>query len=151
MKVQFSNPRTGQVKSVKVGWNWGLFLSGGFIGLPLFLNGLCMWGAVMASLWIFSFIIMDGTASVILSGIGVGLCIYLGARGSEIIAKKYLMHGWRWLNPESDTVNFAKNQWGLNTETRESSPFSSREPAASTNDFGAIVMEPPRRRNSRLH
>jgi hypothetical protein len=151
MKVQFSNPRTGQVKSVKVGWNWVLFLSGGFIGLPLFLHGLCIWGAVMASLWIFSFIILDGMASVILSGIGIGLSIYLGAKGSEIIAKKYLLHGWRLDNPESDTAKFAQNQWGIKTETRESSPFSSREPAALASDFGTIGMEPPRHRNSQLN
>ena len=73
MKVQFNNPRTGQVKSVKLGWSWSLFLSGGLIGLPLFLQGLCIWGAVMASLWALGFIIPDGVGTFMLSVIGIGL------------------------------------------------------------------------------
>jgi hypothetical protein len=115
MKVQFNNPRTGQVKSVKVGWNWSLFMSGSLIGLPLFLRGLSIWGSVIVSLWVFSFIISDGIGTVILSVIGIALSIFLGVKGNEMIAKNYLKQGWKLVNPESDIVNIAKKQWRLET------------------------------------
>lgn len=143
MKVQFSNPRTGQIKSVKVGWNWGLFLSGGFIGLPLFLSGLCTWGAVMASLWVFSFIILDGLGTVILSVIGIGLSIFFGVKGNEMIAKRYLMHGWQFVNPENDIVKIAKKQWGIKTEAWESPAYSFIEREELKRDCGSIGMEGP--------
>jgi hypothetical protein len=113
MKVQFNNPRTGQVKSVKLGWNWGLFLSGALIGVPLFLQGLCFWGAVMASLWALGFVIANGTGTFILSLIGMGLSIFLGLKGNEMIAKNYLKYGWKFANHENDIVKIAKEQWGI--------------------------------------
>lgn len=116
MKVQFNNPRTGQVKSVKLGWSWSLFLSGGLIGLPLFLQGLCIWGDVMASLWALGFIIPDGVGTFMLSVIGIGLSIFLGLKGNEILAKNYLKYGWKFVDPENDIVKIAKKHWGIRTE-----------------------------------
>lgn len=118
MKVKFNNPRTGQIKSVKFGWNWGLFLSGGLVGVPLFLQGLSIWGAVMVSLWVIDFVIPDGMGTVILAVIGIGLSIFLGLKGNEMIAKNYLKYGWKFVNPEHDIAKIAKEQWGIKTETQ---------------------------------
>jgi hypothetical protein len=116
MTVQFTNPRTGQVKSVKLGWSWSLFFSASFIGLPLFLQGLSIWGAVMASLWVLGFVIPNNSGIFILSVIGIGLSIVLGLKGNEMIAKNYLKYGWRFTNPENEIVKVAKRQWGIETE-----------------------------------
>jgi len=117
LKVQFNNPKTGQVKSVKLGWSWSLFLSGGFLGIPLFLQGLSIWGAVMASLWAVGLVIANDTGTFILSVIGVGLSIFLGLKGNEMIAKNYLKYGWSFANPENEMVKIAQKQWGVETET----------------------------------
>ena len=52
MKVAMTNPKTGEVKEVKVGWSWILFLFSGFFGLPLFLRKLHVWGGIFLILWI---------------------------------------------------------------------------------------------------
>lgn len=117
MKVKFNNPRTNQVRSVKLGWSWSLFLSGGLMGIPLFLQGLSIWGAMVASLWVLGFVISNGTGTYILSLIGIGLSIFLGLKGNEMIAKNYLKYGWKFANPENDIVKIAKKQWGIETET----------------------------------
>jgi hypothetical protein len=120
MKVKFNNPRTGQIKSVKVGWNWGFFMAGSLIGLPLFWSGFSLWGSVMVSLWVLGLVISHGMGRVILSAIGMGLSIFLGVKGNEMIAKNYLKLGWEFADPESDTVKIAKEQWGITTEMWDS-------------------------------
>ncbi len=52
MKVAMTNPKTGEVKEVKVGWigYYSYFLS--FFGLPLFLRKLHVWGGIFLILWI---------------------------------------------------------------------------------------------------
>jgi hypothetical protein len=59
------------------------------MGIPLFLQNLSIWGAVMATLWAIGFVISNGTGKLILSLIGMGLSIFLGLKGNEMIAKKY--------------------------------------------------------------
>ncbi len=71
----------------------------------------------MVSLWVFSFIFSDGIGTVILSVIGIGVSIFLGVKGNEMIAKNYLKHGWELVNPEDNIVKIAKEQWGIETET----------------------------------
>jgi hypothetical protein len=127
MKVKLRNPRTGQIKTVKVGWNWGLFLSGSLMGLPLFIRGLCLWGSLMASLWVFGFIISDDTGTLILSILGIGLSIFFGAKGNEMIAKNYLKHGWEFVSPETAMVRIAKKQWQIETAMPSSQSYSFSE------------------------
>jgi hypothetical protein len=118
MMIQFNNPRTGQVKSVRLGWSWSLFLSGGFVGIPLFLQGLSIWGAMMATLWGLGFAISNDTVTFMLSVMGVVLSIFLGLKGNEMIAKNYLKYGWQFANSESEIVKVAKKQWGIESEPR---------------------------------
>ena len=51
VNVTFRNPKTGELKQVKVGWSWILFLFSGLFGLPLFLRRLQMWGWLFFALW----------------------------------------------------------------------------------------------------
>ena len=52
MKVAMTNPKTGEVREVKVGWSWILFLFSGFFGLPLFLRKLHVWGGIFLIIWL---------------------------------------------------------------------------------------------------
>ena len=46
MKVQLKNTTTGEVVQIKVGWSWTLFFFSPFLGIPLFLRKLHVWGGV---------------------------------------------------------------------------------------------------------
>ena len=46
------NPKTGAVKPFRDGFDWILFLFSGALGIPLFLRGLPLWGAVFVALWV---------------------------------------------------------------------------------------------------
>ena len=74
----------------------------------------------MVSLWALGLVISHGMGTVILSVIGMGLSIFLGVNGNEMIAKNYLKQGWKFIDPESDAVKIAKQQWGIETEMWDS-------------------------------
>lgn len=122
MKVAMTNPKTGEVKEVKVGWSWILFLFSGFFGLPLFLRKLHVWGGIFLILWIVYIIapsIMQNEEEalglmILLNLVFLGLQIWLGIKGNEMTAKNYLELGWNFINPDSDEVKFAKGKWGIN-------------------------------------
>ena len=122
MKVAMTNPKTGEVKEVKVGWSWILFLFSGFFGLPLFLRKLHVWGGIFLILWIVYIIapsIMQNEEEalglmILLNLVFLGLQIWLGIRGNEMTAKNYLELGWNFTNPDSDEVKFTKGKWGIN-------------------------------------
>lgn len=122
MKVAMINPKTGEVKEVKVGWSWILFLFSGFFGLPLFLRKLHVWGGVFLVLWLVYLVVPSLFyneeealgLSIVLNLIFLGLQIWLGIKGNEMTAKNYLELGWNFINPDSDEVKFAKGKWGIN-------------------------------------
>ena len=122
MKVAMTNPKTGEVREVKVGWSWILFLFSGFFGLPLFLRKLHVWGGIFLILWIVYIIapsIMQNEEEalglmILLNLVFLGLQIWLGIKGNEMTAKNYLELGWNFINPDSDEVKFAKGKWGIN-------------------------------------
>ena len=122
MKVAMTNPKTGEVKEVKVGWSWILFLFSGFFGLPLFLRKLHVWGGIFLILWIVYIIapsIMQNEEEalglmILLNLVFLGLQIWLGIKGNEMTAKNYLELGWNFTNPDSDEVKFTKGKWGIN-------------------------------------
>jgi hypothetical protein len=49
--VTFKNPKSGELKPVKVGWSWVLFLFSGVFGIPSFLRQLNGLGAVFLAFW----------------------------------------------------------------------------------------------------
>lgn len=124
MQVVMKNPRTGQLRDVKIGWSWTLFLFSNFFGLPLFLRKLTMWGCVFLVLTVISvglgFVFPRGAGLVAASLVNVvefGLSIYLAIEGNELTAKNYLELGWNFVEPEMvefEVLKFAKFKWGIN-------------------------------------
>lgn len=122
MKIEMTNPKTGEVKEIKVGWSWILFLFSSFFGLPLFLRRLYILGGILLALGIVYIIapsmMYDEEESlgllIVLNLVFLGLQIWLGIKGNEMTAKNYLELGWHFTNPNSDEVKFAKGKWGIN-------------------------------------
>lgn len=120
MKVAMKNPKTGEIKEVKVGWSWTLFLFSGFFGLPLFLRRLHVWGAIFLALWVVNLVAPaivpgdEGTViAVILSFVSLGLGIFIAIKGNEMTAKNYLESGWVFVEPDSELTKMAKMRWGI--------------------------------------
>ncbi|RBQ26354.1 hypothetical protein [Arcobacter sp. CECT 9188] len=121
MKVSMTNPKTGEEKEIKIGWSWILFLFSGFLGLPLFLRKLYIWGGIFLILWIVyivapSLFYSDEEALglyIILNLIFLGLQIWLGTKGNELTAKNYLELGWKFTDIDSNETKYAKEKWGI--------------------------------------
>ena len=109
MKVTMKNPKTGELKEVKIGWSWTLFLFSGFFGLHV-------WGGIFLALWVLNLALINvdvAAAHIILSLAFLGLEIFVGIKGNELTAKNYLELGWEFTEPDSDVVKMAKGKWGL--------------------------------------
>ncbi|MBM4128475.1 MAG: hypothetical protein FJ247_14360 [Nitrospira sp.] len=120
MKVAMKNPKTGEIKEVKVGFSWTLFLFSGFFGLPLFLRKLHAWGAIFLAFWVVNLIAPaavpgnEGVGiAVIIFFIFLGLEIFVGIKGNEMTAKNYLENGWVFVEPDSELTKMAKMRWGI--------------------------------------
>lgn len=120
MKVSLKNPATGELKEVKIGWSWTLFLFASVFGLPLFLRKLNIWGSIYLALYAVMMLITylgdPDTAilgSVIFNVLFLCLNIFLAIKGNEMTAKNYLEHGWVFTEPDSDVTKMAKGKWGL--------------------------------------
>ena len=111
LRITLQNPRTGEMRRVKVGWSWTLFLLSDFFGLPLFLRGLNSWGAAVLALWAVSVLAPDGESVAVFAG--VGLHIWLGLKGNEMIARKCLDRGWVFADGDDDAARLAQMKWGL--------------------------------------
>lgn len=134
MNVSMKNPKTGEIKDIKVGWSWILFLFSGFFGLPLFLRKLYVWGFFFFALLFYElfsginlslifisqiqnleyFETLSTIANISSFATWLGLLIWFGIKGNEMTAKNYLELGWHFTNPESDEVKIAKAKWGIN-------------------------------------
>jgi hypothetical protein len=119
--IAMKNPRTGEVKEVKVGWSWILFLFSGFFGLPLFLRKLSVWGGVFLALSLANVVLSiagdnnEAAAgmTVLLMLLGLGLSIFMGVKGNEMTAKNYLEQGWSFSDAEAEQTRIAKIKWGI--------------------------------------
>lgn len=124
VKVVMKNPKTGELKAIKVGWNWLFFLLSCFLGIPLFLNRLYLLGGLMIAVNVMSSI-FAGTATPAnpigqFIGLGVQLAflIYLGLKGNELIAKNLLNKGWVFAKPESLEAQVAMSNWQIELPDR---------------------------------
>jgi hypothetical protein len=116
--VPFKQPKTGEVRTVKVGWSWVLFLWSGLLGIPLFLRRLNVWGFVFLALWIANIltsVISESSAGVGgLTGIAaIALQIWLGIQGNEMTAKNYLEQGWEFAEPTDEATRIGREAWGI--------------------------------------
>jgi hypothetical protein len=120
VKIKMKNPRTGEVREIKVGWSWQLFLLSGLFGLPLFLRKLNVWGGIFLALWVVN-LIGPGLAGpgdatglgILLLFVFLGLQIWLGVKGNEMTAKNYLELGWTFVDQDAEGLAFAKGKWGI--------------------------------------
>jgi Na+-driven multidrug efflux pump len=119
--VNIKNTKTGEIKSIKVGWSWILFLFSGFAGLPLFFRRLHVWGGFSFALWVFGIIGPQALSSqndaiallAVIFLTELGLSIYFGLNGNELTAKNYLENGWTFLDPDGEITKMAKAKWGI--------------------------------------
>jgi hypothetical protein len=120
MNISFKNVKTGEVRQVKVGFSWVLFLFAGILGIPLFIRKLNMWGSVFLAVWVVNLLVsslpssedVDSSVAVLFI-VAVGLQIYMGIKGNELTAKNYLETGWELTEPDAPLTQYAKKQWGL--------------------------------------
>ena len=121
MKVGMQNPKTGEIKQVKVGWSWTLFFFSGMFGIPLFLRGLHTWGAVFLAVGSINLIMRTPTEEVQVismlfnAAIYLGLQLYMSIKGNELTAKNYLEKNWTFVDAESEDTALAKQRWGIAT------------------------------------
>jgi len=117
MKVAMKNPKTGEIKEVKVGFSFILFFFSGWFGIPLFLRKLHVWGGIFLALWITQAILealAEEIFAVFLMIVMIGLAIFLGVKGNEMTAKNYLENDWEFVEPDSEITRMAKAKWGIN-------------------------------------
>lgn len=120
MKAVLKNPRTGELRKIKVGFSWVLFLLSSLVGIPLFLQRLYLLGALMIVVNIASSSIMNSAAEAnsgpgVLLGLGVQLAylLYLGIKGNELTAKSLLDKGWVFAKPDSPEAQLAASRWSI--------------------------------------
>lgn len=119
VRVKMKNPKTGELKEIKVGFNWVYFFWSCLLGIPLFLRKLNVWGSIMLALTIFNLLLQTSNNQAALISLfwvqilAFGLLVFLGVRGNEMTAKNYLELGWEFSNPDSDEVKHAKGKWGI--------------------------------------
>lgn len=133
--VTMKNPVTGELKRIKIGFSWVLFLFSPILGIPLFLRKLYVLGAVMVGWNLLGMIGMPGDPGHV--GIYVltqlviqlGLMIWLGLKGNEYTAKNYLERGWQLTQPDAVETRYALQAWGIEPPASAMAPDSA--PGAS--------------------
>jgi len=112
--VAFRNQTTGEVRLVKVGWSWTLFLFGPILGIPFFMRKFYPAAVLMIAWDIVCIVVPDSSVTdTLLRGTGIGIAMLLGMRGNQETAKYYLKHGWELAEPESTVALDAIEKWAL--------------------------------------
>lgn len=100
MHVTFTNPQTGEQKTVKQGFSWVLFLLTEFYGIPLFIRGLHLHGAIVALVGVVALLSPGYSALVPLAGLGlIGAMIFYGIKGNELTIAMLERKGWIRTSP----------------------------------------------------
>ena len=123
MNVLLRNRITGETKFLKIGWSWTCFFFGSFLGIPLFLRGLYVWGALMAGIFAVDILLPlivhnpDGddlaVVEFLIWSLELGFSIYFGLKANALAGKRYLENGWAFSEPDSSLTVMARQKWGL--------------------------------------
>ena len=123
--VTLKNEKTGQVKNIKIGWNWRMFLFSGFWGLPEFRAKLYVWGGILlAYQLIVTFIVICAAAagadqdsmngiSFLVGLVQLGLNIFLAICGNEMSVRRHPERGWGFAEPNSKPALFLQLKWAM--------------------------------------
>ena len=114
MNVTIKHAASGELKEIKIGWSWILFLFSGFFGIPLFMRQLTLWGGVFVGLGVFQLLLsgIDAAFAGLISFLLLGLSIYMGISGNEMTAKNYLQNGWEFADHDSARRIFRQAVFG---------------------------------------
>ena len=124
MRIAVKNPRTGDWKWLAVGWNWSFLFFSPCLGIPLFRKGLPVWGAVMLLLGSLEFVTSDLSTDTLpdlqtaIALAAAGVSAYLAWKGNALIARKWLSHGYDFVQPGSPDVRYACERWGIDESPR---------------------------------
>lgn len=125
MKLPLKNPNTGEIRLVKLGFSWTLFLFSDFFGLPLFMRSLQSWGWLMLALSLSHSLVVSlhplfgiswadlGSLHAILGALQLAFKVYFGFDGNRLTAKEYLEEGWTPLDTNSPVTMEAAARWHL--------------------------------------
>lgn len=126
------HPRTRKTAEVPLGFAWTLFLFSGFLGAPLFLRGLHLWGAAILGLWVADLAAGwlgaggAGAAQPVLFCAFLAVQAWLGLKGNEMTAKAYLARGWVVVDPADAATRRLMMRWRLDTSGAISSAARDR-------------------------
>jgi hypothetical protein len=121
--IAFKSPHTQEIRSVKFGWSWTLFLFSLVLGIPLFRRRLYGWGAVCAVLGfvIFIFALPDQTGRLrqqdeipllVTAILGIALSVWLGWRGNRMTENRLSRRGWLRVEPDRPAIDEMQPQRG---------------------------------------
>ncbi|MBD8546062.1 hypothetical protein [Sphingomonas sp. CFBP 8760] len=113
--VQLRNERTSEIKAVKVGWSWTLFLFSSVAGIPLLARGLYKYGAGMAALSVAAAVAsaVDSPVYGLLILFQIIASVQFGRLGNRLTALHYLENGWEWAAPDDQETMYAREKWAL--------------------------------------
>ena len=122
IKVALQNPQTKEIRQIRIGWSWALFLFSHFLAIPLFRRKLTSWAYLFLGFDIVFVVtaLSHGPISSFVSFVSLvaewALLFLLGFKGNEITAKTWLSQGWQFAEPNADATKFAKLQWGISDQ-----------------------------------
>ena len=110
--IPLRNVDSGEIRTVKLGFSWILFLFSSVFGIPLFWRRFYIGGMFMFLLSLISLKLNVKDLPMIWI-FSIPLSFYYGFNGNQLTAKKYLDSGWEFLKPHSPYTKMAKRKWNI--------------------------------------
>ena len=120
VKLTLVNQEKRDRRDVSVGFDWVAFISTIIFGIPHFIRGQNVIGAIFLVLGLAGFFIPmpenEEEAvffSLFILVLYLGLSIYMGVVGKKLYVKHLLANGYEFDDEASDIVGFYKQKWGI--------------------------------------